>query len=595
MNVADSRPDQRPRADSDGRVPKLLGADIELGNFIQDAGAGSTGHLAARELLEQIDGVRHAEAKAESRSSAGGSYGTASTGYYWGQGYYGGYCARAEADPDAYQPYCQDWGRKFLPTCGGCCYIDLGHLELALPETLGALAHCAAQKSMLRVAQDAMDKANADRPADRPIQVLVNNSDGQGSAWGAHLNVAVSRRCFDNIFRQRLHYMGLLASHLAGGVLWGQGKVGSEDRRPACDYQLSQRADFFRVLLGPQTTYDRPIVNTRDESLCGPSSSRATAGTWDDRIARVHLIPYDASLCDVACVIKAGSCQLVLAMLEQDQVPTELILDSPIEAIGAWSHDPTLSRRARLVAGGELTAVEHQLEIADRARAFVEAGRAEGIVPDAERVLSLWEMTLLELRAGDEEALSGKLDWVLKRRLCEQAIRSGNLDWNAPQIKYVDHLYAHLAPDRGLYWAMERAGAVQRLVSAAQIERGVHEPPDETRAWLRAQILRRVDRDAVVSVDWDEIRLRLPPGGQAGRPVAAYRLPMHVPWQMGRAECEAAFARADGLFAALVELGMREELVGSASGGSSSTFSETPDLSVPNIRETEGDHHGTGT
>jgi len=593
MNVADREPDERPIADSDGRVPKLLGADVELGNFIQDAGATSTSHLAARELLKQIDGVRHAEAKAESEEFSGRTYGSASSGYYWGQGYYSGYSARAELGTNAYQPYCQDWGRKFLPTSGGCCYIDLGHLELALPETLSALAHCAAQKSMLRVAQDAMDKANADRPADRPIQVLVNNSDGQGSAWGAHLNVAVSRRCFDNIFRQRLHYMGLLASHLAGGVLWGQGKVGSEDRRPACNYQLSQRADFFHVLLGPQTTYDRPIVNTRDESLCGPSSSRAASGTWDDRIARVHLIPYDANLCDVACVIKAGSCQLVLAMLEQDQVPSELILDSPVEAVGAWSHDPTLSRRACLVAGRELTAVELQLEIVDRVRAFVEAGRAEGIVPDAEQILSVWERTLLELRAGDEEALSGKLDWVLKRRLCEQAIRSAGVGWNSPQIKYIDHLYAHLAPDRGLYWAMERAGAVQRLVSATQIERGVHEPPDDTRAWLRAQILRRADRDAVVSIDWDEIRLRLPRGGQAGQPDVTYCLPMHVPWQMGRAQCEAVLARADGLFAALVELGATAEPARLASGGSGSTFSETPDLSLPNIRETEGDHHGT--
>jgi len=60
---------------------------------------------------------------------------------------YGGWqVPAAAADP-------QDRGRRFLPTNGGCAYIDLDHLELALPETLSAFDHVAYWRAMLHVAR----------------------------------------------------------------------------------------------------------------------------------------------------------------------------------------------------------------------------------------------------------------------------------------------------------------------------------------------------------------------------------------------------------------------------------------------------------
>ena len=97
------------------RLPKLCGADIELGNFIAGGEtAGGTGPLASRLLLEQIRGYPLAR------------------GYGRGVTY------------DT-----QDWGRKFLPN-GGCAYIDLDHLELCIPEVLSARDHVAATHAMLR-------------------------------------------------------------------------------------------------------------------------------------------------------------------------------------------------------------------------------------------------------------------------------------------------------------------------------------------------------------------------------------------------------------------------------------------------------------
>src|SRR5207245_816604 len=107
------------------------------------------------------------------------------------------------------------------------------------------------------------------------IHVLVNNSDGRGNAYGSHLNFLVTRRAWDNIFERKLHHMLYLASFQVSSIVYtGQGKVGSENGMPAVAFQLSQRADFFETLTGMQTTHERPIVNSRDEALCGerPSS-----------------------------------------------------------------------------------------------------------------------------------------------------------------------------------------------------------------------------------------------------------------------------------------------------------------------------------
>ena len=230
----------------------------------------------------------------------------------------------------AYNP--QDWGRRYLAANGGCAYVDLDHLELCLPEVLSAYDHVAAWHAMLVLARGALERANAGLGANAALNegarlgeggrlmAFANNSDGRGNSYGCHLNFLISRRCFDNIFHRKLHYMLFLAGYLTSSIVFaGAGKVGSENGRPAVDFQLSQRADFDETLTGAQTTYDRPIVNSRDESLCGRAGqgpARAAHG-----MARLHVIFFDTTLCHVASLLKVGATQIVLAMIEQDRAP----------------------------------------------------------------------------------------------------------------------------------------------------------------------------------------------------------------------------------------------------------------------------------
>lgn len=454
------------------RRPIVCGADVELGNFVTGLRTASTldgARLAARLLLHAIPAP----------------YARPQDPLGWQRGW----------DP-------QDTGRKYLPTNGGCFYVDMDHLEACIPEVRSAWDHVAAWHAMLRIAAAARADAAATLPPGCTLRVLANNSDGAGNAYGSHVSFLVSRRLWTDLFERRLHQLLVLASFLASSVVvTGAGKVGAEHGRPAVDYQLSQRADFLESLVGPQTTYRRPLVNARDEPLCGTSGPNA------ESLARLHLICFDATLCHGSTLLKVGTTQLLLAMLEHGRIRTDLVLEDPVAAMVGWSHDPTLTTRARLLDGRRMTATELQLAFLEAAETEAADGGCDDMVPRAAEVLALWRDTLERLHAGDVESLAPRLDWVLKRTLLTRALATRpGLAWSDPEMKHLDHLYASIDPADGLYFACERSDAVERHVDDATIARFVRRPPADTRAFGRALLQRLGGRD-VVDVDWDRVAI----------------------------------------------------------------------------------------
>ena len=545
------------------RVPKLCGADAELGNFVLGAQSpeGSSG-IASRLLLRQIDGLPQ-------------------NGPLYACGYstYAGPGGLVDLEPGdvlragagACNP--QDWGRKFLPQNGGCAYIDLNHLEICTPEVTSAYDYVAAWHAMLRIAAEAQRSANARLRPGLRIEVLVNNSDGLGNSYGSHLNFLVSRRLWEQIFRSRPHYLTWLASfQVSSIVITGQGKVGAENETPQVPYQISQRADFFETLFGVQTTYRRPIVNTRDEPLCGLPSygvGRSNGRSRPrSRLARLHVIFYDSNLCHVACLLKVGMMQIVLAMMEAGEVNPQLMLEDPLRCVVRWSHDPSLKATSRTAGGQRLTAVELQLLFLEEARKFIDRGGCEGCVPRAGEILALWADTLEKLRAGNLDALTGRLDWVLKLRALEQVLaQRADLSWTSQEMKHLDHVYASLERDDGLYWAYEEAGVTECVATPGAIDALVRQPPDDTRAWTRAMMLRLASPARIQHLDWDSLSFKGP--STAGWP--HYRtLGLPNPLELTRTEVEPLFRPGRTLEDVL------DALSASSSGGYVSHTTWTP-------------------
>ena len=509
-------------------VPKITGSDIELGNFFYGEGgsAQQSDYEASRLLLAMVGGSPlHPEP-----SDAAWLEALNGLRRHTGASSYGGY-------------HSQDHGRKYLATNGGCIYIDLNHLELASPEVTSARDYGAVWMGMLEIARQAQAQANARLPDDRRIVVLANNSDRQGHSYGGHQSFLMSRTAWDEMMRRRmLPSVFILMAYQASSIVFtGQGKVGSENGEPSVPFQISQRADFIESLVGEQTTYNRPLINTRDEALCGSGGRHAAQSSASrDRYARLHVIFYDTTLCPQTGYLKVGVMQLILCMLEAGQLGAELVLDDPLRALHEWSRDPDFNTHMPLASGRKLTAVELQMEFLERARKFADAGGFDAAVPGAEDILALWEDTLAKLHARNFTGLRGRLDWVLKRALLEQALeRHTDWRWDSPELTYLDQIYSSIDPADGLFLQLLDAGCIEPVAGAADAERFAAMPPEDTRAWTRAMLLRALPAARVRRVDWDGLEVEAEePGGPRTH------IELADPAGTTRAELEPLFAAA---------------------------------------------------
>jgi hypothetical protein len=548
---------QRPADPTLRRVPKICGSDFELGNFVLGDGLPDrTGHHASHALLERIDGV----------SPTPRFTGYVSGGWGWGRG---GYAVR-EANPvldsissydSSYPINSQDWGRKYLRN-GGCAYIDLAHLEICVPEVRSAWDHVAANRAMLEIARRAQTSLNDELPDAMRVEVLANNSDGRGNSYGTHLNICLTRQAWDDIFCTKLQNMLLLASfQVSSIVITGQGKVGSENGQSWTPFQLSQRADFMETLVGLQTTHRRPIVNSRDETLCGEGEEPG------GDLARLHVIFYDNNLCQVASLLKIGTLQIVTAMLEAGWCDLGLILEDPVAAVVRYSHGADLTTQCPLAAGESTTAVDLQRRFVVAAREALAAGVLD-TVPRADEIIALWDDTLSKLAAGDLDALVGRLDWVLKQRAIEQTLEQhDDLDWASEEVLYLDQLYSSLDRERGLFWRYEASGIIESVVSEETIARFIDEPPADTRAWTRARLLEIVEAGRFEAIDWHEMKLFRETGRSWGESV---RISLGDPGAGTREENEAFFEKiedADSLIRSLAACDEEDDENATPDGG----------------------------
>jgi proteasome accessory factor A len=305
---------------------------------------------------------------------------------------------------------------------------------------------------------------------------------------------------------RKSHYLQFLASfQISNILLTGQGKVGAENGRPSTPYQISQRADFFEVLQGPQTTYKRPIVNARDETLCGRSYTDDPSAP-----ARLHVIFFDSALAHGSALFRVGPMQLILTLMEMNLVNSRLILDDPLAALQSYSRDPTLQARAELIGGEQLNILELQTAYLEEVKRHADRGLFNGIVPHAEEIIALWEDAINIFAKRDYVAAARLgIDWILKLTAIERSMdQNSGLDWDSPEIKVIDHLYSSLDSD-GLYWAYESSGLTTQLVTPERIAYFAANPPLDTRAWTRAMLLRRAASGSVFSVDWDTISFKL--------------------------------------------------------------------------------------
>ncbi len=280
--------------------------------------------------------------------------------------------------------------------------------------------------------------------ADTRYRLFKNNRDSQGNTWGCHENYSpISRKppnrysTFDNFLISR-------------AVITGSGRLESQG------YGLSQKNKgvFYAMK--------------------------------DDRL---HVSEEDANVSEISTFLKAGTTGLVLRLIKDGFVYPGEGLALP----GLFLHREELKYpdgfRERI--GIYVTAQRRFLEAAKQYR---------GQDPITDKVLVLWEYVLDRLQENFMD-LSRDLDWVIKLKLLLDSSEDFGWDWNDSRMKDLDIEYHDIDREHGLFYRLQSAGEINRLVTDEQIEAAVENPPEDTRAWLRGQFVRNVGD----VYEWDQI------------------------------------------------------------------------------------------
>jgi len=371
---------------------------------------------------------------------------------------------------------------------GARFYVDHAHPEYSTPEVTNVLDLIAYERAGEHTMESARRSASTLLPDGQQIVIYKNNSDRKGNSYGNHENFLISRRTpFREIVTKLTPFL------VTRQIFSGAGKVGSENRSSPCNYQISQRADFFETEVALDTMVKRPIINTRDE----PHADR-------EKYRRLHVIVGDSNMSEVSTYLRVGTTAIVLALIEDGAISADLSLVDPVRAMKEISHDPDCKRDYPREAGGRITAIQVQQQYLEAALRYFESHEPNPIIKD---VLTRWESVLARLE-DDPMQLHREIDWVAKRKLILEYMSRRGCAWDDPQVQMLDLQYHDLRPHKGLYHILERRGDMERIISDEDIDRAVVTPPDDTRAYFRGECIRRYGK-AVFGVNWDSISFNL--------------------------------------------------------------------------------------
>ncbi len=385
------------------------------------------------------------------------------------------------------------WGRSsnvFLRN-GARLYLDVGsHPEYATPECDNAVDLVTHDKAGERILEGLLMDAERrlrEEGIAGDIYLFKNNTDSAGNSYGCHENYLVGRQGeFSRLADILIPFL------VSRQIVVGAGKVLQTPRGAV--YCVSQRAEHIWEGVSSATTRSRPIINTRDEP-------HADA----ERFRRLHVIVGDSNMNECTTLLKVGATDLVLRMIEAGIVMRDLTLENPIRAIREISHDISGRRKVKLANGREASALEIQREYHNKATDFIARRGGDATVM---RVLDLWGRTLTAVETGDLSLVDREIDWVTKYQVIERYRGKHDLPLSSPRVAQLDLAFHDVNRRRGLYYLLERTGAVERATTDLAVFEAKSVPPQTTRARLRGEFIKSAqEKRRDFTVDWVHLKL----------------------------------------------------------------------------------------
>lgn len=365
---------------------------------------------------------------------------------------------------------------------GARFYNDHAHPEYSTPECTTLRQIVAQDKAGERILAECARRRNEKLAPGQQVHLYKNNTDFVGHSYGCHDNYLMRRDIpWDQIVS------GILPFLITRQIFAGAGKLGVEAESTPTQpglYQISQRADFFSVLVSIDTMNRRPLVNTRDEPHADIT-----------RYRRFHVILGDSNMSEWATAMKIGTTALVLDLIESGNAP-QLEIAQPIDAHKAISRDQNYDWIIELKDGRKISAIDVQ-------RIYLRAAAKIDISENRQWILREWENVLNDLER-DPMSVRDRVDWAAKKLLLNALAEEEKLSWTDPWLQSIDLEYHNVDLERGLYYELVRQNSMRRVVSEDDIKMSIFTPPETTRAFFRGRSVARFDQQ-IASIQWDEI------------------------------------------------------------------------------------------
>jgi proteasome accessory factor A len=375
---------------------------------------------------------------------------------------------------------------------GARFYLDTGcHPEYATPECASPMDVMIYDKAGERILENLLNYAQNkvhEEGFQGELAIFKNNTDFVGNSYGCHENYLADRTA-------DFYYMAeqLIPFLVTRQIFTGAGKVFRTRRGTV--YHISQRAQHIRQKISGTTTNERSIINTRDE----PHAIK-------EKYRRLHIIVGDSNMSEFSTYLKVGTTAIVLQMIEDDFLPPIFSLRNPVRAIKGISRDLTCREAVPLNSGKKYSALELQKEYLDLAHRYYST---RPMSPEAADILQKWEYVLTKLEE-DPMQLHHEIDWVIKLHLLQAYGERTNLSPEASgdRMLMLDLQYHDIRREKGLYFLLERKGQVVRLASDEQIETAMVDPPQNTRAKMRGELIKLAKMKRIpYDLDWNYIRI----------------------------------------------------------------------------------------
>jgi proteasome accessory factor A len=431
---------------------------------------------------------------------------------------------------------------------GARFYLDYGnHPELTTPE-------CSNPSDIVRyiiAGERILGGLAQDLGRDLGLEVMVFKSNvDYGSRW-------VTWGCHESyMHRAAPHALSeQIIPHLVTRIIY-TGAGGFNSQSSGLEFTLSPRVPHLANVVSNNSTSDRGIFHTKDESLTKPG------------FHRLHIICGESLCSETAMWLKVATTALVVAMAEAGRRPGSTVaLRSPLQAMQTIASDPSCAALVETTGGRRLSALEiqyHYLTCAER-----HLGDAD--MPSwAEEVCKQWREILNRLLEAPQ-SVADTLDWGIKRELYASYAKSRGIEWSwlldwSRQIRNVCFMLAengagdyplsadlirsnlgpanwaeesliHFLEEKGLGWdrldalfelrqelleidmrfgqlggsgvfaGLDRAGVLAHHVPGVEaIDQAMNVPPVTGRARVRGEVIQRLaDQDGNYQCDWQGI------------------------------------------------------------------------------------------